>query len=225
MIDKIKEIKSGFRKENPDYRALLALALTLPDICGRIEYPDLGVGSRYRLWFDAYVYKSFFEVKPPYGSDPQFQEVLETVKFDGDFCYALRCAYLHSGDLNVSPKANMVRCLRLFHTEVADGNRVLYYGLLPEETDPEKRYEIEISIKYLCKAIAKGALEFYYSKGSKAEELFAEHTVKIVPPRHIRTEPPQKTVEEYQDEGGQLVKGVWLKQNNRISLFLPEQYS
>ena len=58
----------------------LALALTLPEICGYIEYPQLGgqgdVGEHYRRWCD---------------------EWARMLVVDGANCYALRCAYPHNG--------------------------------------------------------------------------------------------------------------------------------
>lgn len=36
------------------YFATLSLALTLPDICGKAEYPDKGSTRRYKLWYDEY---------------------------------------------------------------------------------------------------------------------------------------------------------------------------
>lgn len=58
----------------------LALALTLPDICGFIEYPKLRgpgqIGERYQLWCN---------------------EWGKILTIDGANCWALRCAYLHNG--------------------------------------------------------------------------------------------------------------------------------
>jgi hypothetical protein len=58
----------------------IALTLALPDICGSIEYPQMNgagqVGARYRRWCD---------------------EWARMVVLSGADCYALRCAYLHSG--------------------------------------------------------------------------------------------------------------------------------
>ena len=34
------------------YFAALNLALTLPDICGKAEYPNLRTGERYKKWYD-----------------------------------------------------------------------------------------------------------------------------------------------------------------------------
>ena len=40
------------------YFSALSLALTLPDICGKAEYPDKKSTSRYKLWYDEYIGKS-----------------------------------------------------------------------------------------------------------------------------------------------------------------------
>jgi hypothetical protein len=59
------------------HHSALALALVIPDICGSIEYPTKPkVGNRYRDWCD---------------------EWGKMVSISGADCYALRCAYLHSG--------------------------------------------------------------------------------------------------------------------------------
>ena len=34
------------------YFAALSIALMLPDICGKAEYPNMGVGERYKAWHD-----------------------------------------------------------------------------------------------------------------------------------------------------------------------------
>lgn len=40
--------------ENEWFIAALTLALTLPDICGKAEYPDETVTARYIQWFNTY---------------------------------------------------------------------------------------------------------------------------------------------------------------------------
>lgn len=79
----------------------LSLALTLPDVCGRLETPNEGVGKRYMKWFKTYV-------QPKYTSQDGH------VFLAGDDCYALRCSYLHegSGDI-VGQKAR--KALDKFH--------------------------------------------------------------------------------------------------------------
>ena len=53
MIDKIvSDIRNAI--ENDCYIAALALALTLPDVCGKAEYPNAGNGKRYKNWYIIY---------------------------------------------------------------------------------------------------------------------------------------------------------------------------
>jgi hypothetical protein len=73
----------------------LALALTIPDAYGQIEYPDeKSVGKRYQQWFDKFC--SFSSPIP--NSDSGI------LGFDGVTCYKLRCELLHSGDADIDIK-------------------------------------------------------------------------------------------------------------------------
>lgn len=67
MLEKIKDIEKAIICEC--YLAALALALTVPDICGEIEFPhivrekgDRDVGGQYRAWFNKWV-------EPHYADD------------------------------------------------------------------------------------------------------------------------------------------------------------
>ena len=82
-----KSIEKSIKSEN--WYSALALALTIPDICGRLSYPDLVKKSqeRYKKWFDEYLL-CFYEI-PLNGR-------MFTFMSGGD-CYALRCALLHEG--------------------------------------------------------------------------------------------------------------------------------
>ena len=49
-----------------NWHAALALALTVPDICGQIEYPEWAgpghTGKRYPKWFDTWVKERLFRI-------------------------------------------------------------------------------------------------------------------------------------------------------------------
>ena len=68
----------------------LSLALTLPDICGRLADPTKGSEARFVEWFNTFV-------KPKYTL-PVGPQHVQTVFLEGADCYALRCAYLHQGE-------------------------------------------------------------------------------------------------------------------------------
>ena len=51
MIEEyVREIRSAI--SNHLYYPALALALTLPDVCGNVEYPESSVFDRYTKWYD-----------------------------------------------------------------------------------------------------------------------------------------------------------------------------
>lgn len=91
--DILEDIKLA--NKNKAYFSALALTLTIPDICGKIEYKNLNDKEKYIKWFNDWVYKY---VEIPKGNDELFNEFDELAIFDGEVCYALRCAYLHSGN-------------------------------------------------------------------------------------------------------------------------------
>ncbi len=71
----------------------LALALTIPDICGKILYPEKKTGVRYKLWYNEYI--------GDYEKSPD-EKSRRMPYMSGELCYALRCAFLHSGDTDVA---------------------------------------------------------------------------------------------------------------------------
>lgn len=84
-------VKNSLTQEN--WYAALSLALTLPDICGKLENPSYSSTKRYALWFDTYVLDNY-SFTDLYGNLRIF--------LSGNDAYALRCAYLHGGEGDIS---------------------------------------------------------------------------------------------------------------------------
>lgn len=74
---------------NQNWYGALIIALILPDICGKIEFPEKSTNKRYPEWFDKYVINK-------YEFGDCYQEG-NTIFMSGNDCYALRCALLHEG--------------------------------------------------------------------------------------------------------------------------------
>lgn len=174
MLDKINEIEIAL--ENNLFQSALALTLTLPDICGLIEYPKKGVGERYISWFDNYVYKYY------YKNDTSYDGVYE---FTGEVCYQLRNKFLHEGhthayESNKIPidsfelvdtrnSAGIPKYSTAYsdfaigdevETENIDFDRVNWHS--------EKLYGISIDISYFCTSICNAAKSYYNSKDDKS---------------------------------------------------------
>lgn len=95
MIDKlIEDINKALDSEA--YLAALSLALTLPDICGKAEFPSAGCGRRYIDWYDEHIGQ--YE-HPPFKEDEPKLPYLS-----GEVVFQLRCSMLHQGTPNINPQ-------------------------------------------------------------------------------------------------------------------------
>lgn len=105
----IKAIENAISQEN--WHAALAVSLMMPDICGKITFPESR--TRYADWFNKYVgenYKTNWNskrmkwfkqiMKEGHISKSDYDRLNTGTKLTGGDCYALRCAYLHGGDGN-----------------------------------------------------------------------------------------------------------------------------
>lgn len=145
------------------WQSALALALTLPDICGAIAFPEIvrhhrdgrvildrqrnparDVGGQYIRWFDAYA-SEFFKLSPdapaPY--------------ICGARCWQLRCEYLHQnkGFLNDEGERSVQ-----FHLGVNCGTSVCQAPVPGPSSDGE---EIRIDIQQFCLRMCQAARRYY----------------------------------------------------------------
>lgn len=87
----MKELIKSTRKciEDKNWYGALVIAITLPDICGKLQYPDKSSGKRYIEWFERYLGNVYSSEMGPFREKHVF--------LTGEDCYALRCSYLHEG--------------------------------------------------------------------------------------------------------------------------------
>lgn len=81
--------------EESNWYSALFMALTMPDICARLESENNRTnGLKYAKWFDTFMGGKYSHVHPL---------TKERVVFmDGDACYALRCSMLHQGEADLT---------------------------------------------------------------------------------------------------------------------------
>ena len=72
LIKLVEDIERAI--EHECYFSALALALTLPDICGKAEYPELKVGERYKKWCQKYICPIRSKEDPYSGDMPYLNE-------------------------------------------------------------------------------------------------------------------------------------------------------
>ena len=154
----IEEIE--FCLEHERYLAALSLALTLPDICGRAEYPTLGNTKRYIQWYNQYMdqYKkgnTLYDQDMPYLS--------------GEVVYNLRNSMLHSGNPNVEKdkikeEQSKVDCFefRLAKDFLGDTSCVAYGA---NHSIVKREYYVNIYL--LCRRLCSTAKNYYLSNREK----------------------------------------------------------
>lgn len=141
------------------YFSALSLTLTVPDVCGKAEYPNLKVGEHYIKWYDEYIgkYETHDGNTNPYLS--------------GEVVYSLRNAYLHQATPNID-KANIKDTQNKIDEFIlqiqpknqfdiyADTSSIMNFGCA------EKRIYY-VNVRRLCLIISKTALGYYKENTSK----------------------------------------------------------
>lgn len=85
MINFIDSVRKSVNNRN--WTSALSLALSLPDICGYLQYGKIGSKKRYIQWWEQNV-QCKYTVKSSDGL---------RVFLSGSNVYALRCAFVHQG--------------------------------------------------------------------------------------------------------------------------------
>ncbi|MGR5293652.1 hypothetical protein ACPV4U_25135, partial [Vibrio alginolyticus] len=106
--DKMKRFTDSIRTavNANDWYGALSTALTLPDVCGRLENPEKGSKARYVSWYQVWLQPKF---TMKVGADQNEHTFLY-----GEDCYALRCSYLHEGGANIEEQ-RAKKALEDFH--------------------------------------------------------------------------------------------------------------
>lgn len=87
----MKRFTDAVRKaiENENWYGALTTALTLPDVCGKLEDRVQGSQARYEAWWTEWMEPAYTSFRGP--------NRVRHVFLSGADCYALRCSYLHEG--------------------------------------------------------------------------------------------------------------------------------
>lgn len=161
FLHRIEEIELNI--DDRRWQSALALALTLPDICGGIAFPEIvkkyrdgrvrmdkqnnptrDVGAQYIKWFDTFA-SDYFKMSP---ED-------ERPYICGERCWQLRCEYLHQNKGFLNDENNEeVR----FHLGVNCGTSICQFsGNRKQDSDKD----IRIDIQEFCLRMCRAARNYY----------------------------------------------------------------
>ena len=139
----------------------LITALTVPDILGQVEFPEMvykrgnrNVGRQYRAWFKRHV-------EHRYADETGFDEKLNAKNpyFTAKMCYALRCSMLHQGSDDIDFEYRFEDDDDAGYSYVFElrANACDSYGAIwPSLQEGEKTHKtihVCIDVKTLCDAI------------------------------------------------------------------------
>lgn len=171
MINLICDIEKALQSNH--LRVALGMALTLPDICGQIEYPtETNVQNRYVGWCDKFLFNQGYHTH--ILNTPSISESTQRV-IAGDMCYKLRCAYLHAGNTELNSRASdsfPVFKLQITHKE----DEGLYSGKEAKYND--KTVEIRLDIRHLTHVLCNAARKYYEDHSDKV--LFEPKHIEII---------------------------------------------
>ena len=163
FLHRVEEVELNI--EDGRWQSALALALTLPDICGGIAFPEYvkryrdgrvmldkqknptrDVGTQYVSWFDTYA-APFFKQSP---KD-------EAPYICGTRCWQLRCEYLHQnkGFINEGDETEVH-----FHLGVNCGTSICQQEKVV--TISGNRMDIRIDIEQFCWRMCQAARNYYH---------------------------------------------------------------
>ena len=150
MKKKIKDIRNALKNET--YYCALALALTLPDICGQVEnHLKAGDRNSYIKWVNKHIEEKDFQTPFP-GFEKQ--------RFTGEMCYSLRCKVLHNGNTDVKNESLKVNVDEMLLTFPGDKN---YFNGYVYTNDANGKTVTHLGIDYVCKSICEAVEKFYES--------------------------------------------------------------
>lgn len=180
MLEKINDIRKSI--DSQCFLSALALALTIPNICGRVKYENIldENGKLYKdnliyeLWFNEYIYE-------PNRYKGKLEKHYKGSGFDGAACYMLRCEFLHNGSSTIKSGDGRVMINRfelcISGTEdcvvCAEAN-----GIVTNNFGKSTIYHARVDIRALCNLICDASEKFYNEIEDKS--LFIDHSIKIM---------------------------------------------
>ncbi len=123
-----------------NWYAALALALTLPDICGRLENPATGSQARFVAWYDRFLLGRY---QSRIGPDRRLHTFLS-----GQDCYALRCAFLHQGEFGIDDQRAQ-QALERFHFTAPRPGQVVHNN----QVNNTLQLQVDLFCLDVCEAI------------------------------------------------------------------------
>lgn len=154
MVDMIiNEIRKALDQDL--FMVALTTALTLPDICGKVAFPNEKNWKRYISWYDN-------EITSIKNSGRNIQND-DMPTLDGSVVYSLRCSLLHEGNPNIDNQQlakNGTKPINHFTLKIEHGDGLVICIDESKVSRDGTRY-YSMSIRGLCYSICDAAERYY----------------------------------------------------------------
>lgn len=162
MEELINALQESIKQRN--WHAALFMALSLPDICGKIEYPDLKYSStRYKKWCVTYL-------MPKYAAKYDSEKIYYPT---GSDFYALRCALLHEGFDEINGQ-NAQENLEIFRfTKPSNGNT----GMKHSNIYVTDKVMLQLQVDIFCQDIVEAIRQWLDDISVDAEKQQALYNI------------------------------------------------
>lgn len=159
MLQLINDVDKALDAEC--YFAALSLALTLPDICGKAEYPEEKTTKRYKDWYDEYI--GVYEQCPCEQCKNMPMPYLS-----GEVVYSLRNSLLHQGTPNIDCNTIKDNNNKIDHFELAIESKKpfnIYSDSACIYNDNVRTYRV--NVRRLCLILCYSARAYYEANPDK----------------------------------------------------------
>lgn len=175
MLDLIQEIESCILNNN--LRCALGMALTLPDICAHVEFPNESSSqTKYVKWCEKYLFNQGYLPSHEVDYSKTSNQWIKVRVIEPKMCYKLRCAFLHSGSLELNQRKN--DNFPVFYLQITSTKENGFYSGNIECEKGNDLSEINLDIRLLTRVLCNAAKEYYENCPMKEE--FKNHHIKIV---------------------------------------------
>ncbi len=176
MLDLIQEIRNCIASNN--LRCALGMALTLPDMCSLVEFPELKneTGKRYTLWCEKYLFNQGYLPSLVVDHSKPCEEWEKIRIIEPDMCYKLRCAFLHSGNLELNQRNGDDFPVFQLHISSQEENGV--YTDRRQKDEDLCLDQVSLDVRRLTRVLCNAAKEYYDKHDAKEE--FNNHHVRVI---------------------------------------------
>jgi len=145
----VESVRRSVREKN--WYAALSGALSLPDIAGKLDQRKGGSQKRFVKWFNVYLLPKYKHKVGMVGRTHVF--------LSGEDCYALRCAYLHEGDFDITGQRARKILARFDFVVPSKGGR--------HRNHNETSQRLELQVNMFCEDVCIAVENWLAARGSK----------------------------------------------------------